>query len=156
MPPPPHLLAQPKSALRPPPLPQPSEKLSLRPSHCQFQKWDDNTGRSCFAYIYIDEDAEIDQVVADARNMAPAALIVCCSDVYMAEQVQTALQCEGFDLPTPDWWPKAKRKSSEYFQARMDCVMFGDVIIAGRFSTTKEIEIKDTMTTPDGRCMLVA
>ena len=38
----------------------------------------------------------------------------------------------------------------------MDCVSFGDVIIAGRFSTTKEIEIKDTMTTPDGRCMLVA
>ena len=143
-PPPQYLIAQAKSALRKPPPPPP------------VQKWDDNAGRSCIAYIYIDEDADVDQVVADARNMAPAALIVCCSDVYMAEQVQTALQCEGFDLPTPDWWPKTKRKSSEYFQARMDCVMFGDVIIAGRFSTTKEIEVKDTMTTPDGRCMLVA
>ena len=143
-PPPQYLIAQAKSALRKPPPPPP------------VQKWDDNAGRSCIAYIYIDEDADVDQVVADARNMAPGALIVCCSDFHMAEQVQTALQCEGFDLPTPDWWPKTKRKSSEYFQARMDCVMFGDVIIAGRFSTTKEIEVKDTMTTPDGRCMLVA
>ena len=143
-PPPQYLMAQTKSALRKPPPPPP------------VQKWDDNAGRSCIAYIYIDEDADVDQVVADARNMAPAALIVCCSSLYWAERVQTALQCEGFDLPTPDWWPKAKRKSSEYFQARMDCVMFGDVIIAGRFSTTKEIEVKDTMTTPDGRCMLVA
>ena len=74
----------------------------------------------------------------------------------MAEQVQTALQCEGFDLPTPDWWPKGKRKSSEYFQARMDCVIFDDVIIAGRLPTTKEIDIKDRVITSDGRSVFIA
>ena len=109
----------------------------------------------CVVYIYIEAEADIDEVAADVRNMAPTVLIVCCSDMAVAELMQTALCREEIDIPAPSWY-KPKRRDPEYFQAQFDCVSFDDVIIAGRLPTTKEIDIEDIVITPDGRSVLIA
>ena len=156
VPPPAHLLARPKSSLRPP-LAARSLQLSQRPSHPRFEfaVADDNHGCACVVYLYIDAEADIDEVAVDVRNMAPSVLIVCCSDMFVAQQMEAALRREGIDIPAPYWY-KPKRRGPEYFQAQFDCVSYDDVIIAGRLPITREVGITDILITPDGGSVLIA
>jgi len=42
-------------------------------------------------YVYVDKEADIDEVAKELRNHAPTVLFVCCCDSEAAKRMQIAL-----------------------------------------------------------------
>ena len=91
----------------------------------------------------------------DLRNHAPTALIVCCSDEDAAARMKTALSEEVVNKQTRG--DGGSRKSGEDSEAMFHCAAFNELIVAGRSPIVKQVDITETMFTPqkDG-CVLIA
>ena len=102
---------------------------------------------SCL-YVYVGAEASIDQVAVDLRNQAPTVLIVCCSNEHAAARMKTALSEEAVNKQTRG--DGGSRRSGEDFQVMFNCVVFDELIVAGRRPVVKEVDIKETLVTPGG------
>ena len=105
-------------------------------------------------YVYIGKDADIDKVAEDLRNQAPTILFVCCYNSEAATRMQIALSNEPVDKRTRGDGETRKgrqaRPSAEDFQVKFLCVVEQELIVAGRSSVVKEIDIKEVMRTLGG------
>ena len=100
-------------------------------------------------YVYVGAEANIDQVAADLRHQAPTVLIVCCSDGDVALRMQTALSQEPVSRNTESAYVGSRNKEVD-FQVLFGCVLFKELIVAGRLPVTKEVETKEKLATPGG------
>lgn len=105
-------------------------------------------------YVYVGAEANIDEVAVDLRNQAPTVLIVCCSDEVAAARMEMALSEEAVNKQTRG--DGGSRKSGEDFQVMFNCVVFKELIVAGRRPVVKEVDIKETLFTPGGGAVLIA
>ena len=83
-------------------------------------------------YVYVGAEANIGQVAKDLRNSAPTVLIVCCSDEDAAARMETALSEEVVNKQTRGDGEGGSRNNPEEFQVLFNCVVFKELIVAGR------------------------
>ena len=96
-------------------------------------------------YVYVGAEANIGQVAKDLRNLAPTVLIVCCSDEDAAARMQTALSEEAVNKQTRgDGGVSTNHKELEVI---FNCVVFKELIVAGRRPAVKHIDINETLLT---------
>ena len=150
-------------------------------SHSDEPSTNQGPGTIACLYVYVREEANVDEVAVDLRNQAPTILFVCCSDGEVAESMATALSKAGVDnKPRGDGGTgtgrgakaggvanqprgdggKGKggpgRASKEDFQVMFQCVVRYELIIAGRAGIVKEVEIKDFFNIAAGGPLLIA
>ena len=121
--------------------------------------------------MYADKEADIDEVAKDLRNQAPTVLFVCCCDSEAAMRMQTALSKDAVNKTRGEGGKGAVNKtrgdgekgqgqqaraSKEEFQVMFKCVILEELIIAGRHSIVKDVEIKQVLRTPGGGPLLIA
>ena len=131
----------------------------------------EGVGHTACLYVYVDKEADIDEVAKDLRNQAPTVLFVCCYDSEAAMRMQTALSKDAVNKTRGEGGKGAVNKtrgdgengqgqqaraSKEEFQVMFKCVIMDELIIAGRHSIVKEVEIKQVLRTPGGGPLLIA
>ena len=131
----------------------------------------EGVGNAACLYVYVDKEADIDEVAKDLRNQAPTVLFVCCYDSEAAMRMQTALSKDAVNKIGGEGGKGAVNKtrgdggkgqgqqaraSKEEFQVMFKCVIMEELIIAGRHSIVKEVEIKQVLRTPGGGPLLIA
>lgn len=137
---------QPSQLVPPPPQPQPHAPPPLGPPPPQSAVAE-GIGTMSGVYVYVGAKANIEHVAVDLRNQAPILLIVCCSDEDAAARMGVALSEEAVDMG---------RKRGDHFQVTFKCVVFKELIVAGRRPVVKEVDIKETLFTPGGGAVLIA
>ena len=131
----------------------------------------EGVGHTACLYVYVDKEADIDEVAKDLRNQAPTVLFVCCYDSEAAMRMQTALSKDAVNKTRGEGGKGAVNKtrgdgekgqgqqaraSKEEFQVMFKCVIMEELIIAGRHGIVKEVEIKQVLRTPGGGPLLIA
>ena len=150
-------------------------------SHSDAPSTDQSPGNIACLYVYVDDEANVDEVAVDLRNQAPTILFVCCSDGEVAKSMAIALSKAGVDNKPRGDGGKGKgrgakaggvanqprgdggkgkgrpgRASKEDFQVMFHCVVQYELIIAGRAGIVKEVEIKDFFDIAAGGPLLIA
>ena len=131
----------------------------------------EGVGSIACLYVYVDKEANIDEVAKDLRNQAPTVLFVGCFDSETALRMQTALSKDAVNKTRDEGGKGAVNKTrgdggkgkgqqaragKEDFQVMFKCVRQGELIIAGRHGIVKEVEIKQVLCTPGGGPLLIA
>ena len=131
----------------------------------------EGVGHTACLYVYVDKEADIDEVAKDLRNQAPTVLFVCCCDSEAAMRMQTALSKDAVNKTRGEGGKGAVNKtrgdgekgqgqqaraSKEEFQVMFKCVIMEELIIAGRHGIVKDVEIKQVLRTPGGGPLLIA
>ena len=82
----------------------------------------EGVGNIACVYVYVDKEANIDEVAKDLRNQAPTVLFVCCYDSEAAKCMQTALSKDAVNKTRGDGGKgkgQQARASKEDFQVML-------------------------------------
>ena len=116
-------------------------------------------------YAFVGNEANVDNVAADLRNHAPQILCVVCDDSETALTLEAALtqpavdrrrRGDGGNQPCGGKGKGKERASTADYQMKFMCVRCDELIIAGRVGFVKEVNHRQTVTTPGRGTLAIA
>ena len=131
-----------------PPLPPPQEDPE-RTRPCVPK------GRISCIHLDVEAKADIDELAADTRNQAGIVVMAICADSKQAQIFGTALNKDGFGIPTRGDGVKGRSPPSEY-QEKYLYVIAGRIVIAGRQGVVKDIRHHLALDCPGRGKMVIA
>ena len=117
---------------------------------------------ACF-YAFVGENANIDEVAADIRNLGATIVFVVCHDASAAEVMEDALELEGASRGDGGGSSAGKgkgkgkqRANRTEFQAQFHVSRHEEIIIAGRVGIVKEVMVREAVATPGDGTIVIA
>ena len=116
-----------------PPTPTPPPIATLTPAPSAPAP---SCGQYVCMHVYIEQDADLEEVAADFRNQAPSVIIACCYDADYATTLAAALAKKAIETKPP---VAGERRSKTEYQEQFMCVGKGEIVVAGRSGIVKDV-----------------